>query len=69
MRSAPLGRCVLGKLTYGSYAKAEHAAMRTRRNTGDIVRPYRCPTCAGWHVGSGMLATKRRKDINDDDSE
>lgn len=29
-----------------------HAAMQRSRH-GEVVHPYRCPLCDGWHLSSG----------------
>ena len=41
-----------GKKTYPLFKQAERAATWLRRTNGDIVEPYRCRSCNGFHLGS-----------------
>lgn len=58
-----LGRCSLtGKLRF-AFQAAKNVARQMRRQKGTNHRPYRCPACRDWHVGSsepGHRARRRR---------
>lgn len=46
----PLERSCTSKARFGS----RREALRQRRRgrwTNDILRPYRCCSCSGWHLG------------------
>ncbi len=34
---------------------------RQCRRTNGALRPYRCPACKGWHIGSTMTSRDKRK--------
>lgn len=43
------------KSRYASQGLALKAAQRQSRNTGDVIQPYLCTDCGGWHIGHPRL--------------
>lgn len=39
------------KQRHPSIAQAYAHALSLRKKTGEVVRPYRCDFCGGFHVG------------------
>jgi hypothetical protein len=50
-----------GKVAFDSWALAEAASKRRRKNAGISVRPYRCKVCGKVHLGGGEPVRDVRK--------
>ena len=42
--------CRKKKLRFATYNEAMKAAKRIRENTGEVLYPYECWVCGGWHL-------------------
>lgn len=49
-RFTPESQCY-GKKAYAKKSAAKQAVKRGEQAFGERMHPYRCPHCAGWHIG------------------
>jgi hypothetical protein len=47
------------KQRYASHGLAQKSATRQSRESGDVIQPYSCTDCGGWHIGHPRLGPDR----------
>ena len=53
-------QCV-GKFAFQTAAMARQVAKRMSQRRKGSVHAYHCASCAGWHVGSSSIRTRKTK--------
>jgi hypothetical protein len=47
------------KTRYATEGLAQKSAIKRSRETGDVIQPYLCSQCGGWHIGHPRLSAPR----------